>query len=121
MNDLDLMVAKYNIVRTKTKIEASVIEIKQNNPHRTDLINSMNESIDELQESLLKWVYIEKQCRAYSMLNNSLTQINLTLLDENRNIKKELEEIKINVNYITELENENRDLKNKLKILLDEI
>ena len=121
MNDLDLMVAKYNIIRTKTKIEVSVIEIKQNNPHRTDLINSMNESVDELQESLLKWVYLEKKCRAYSMLNNSLTEINLSLIDENRKLKKELDEIRVNEKYIFELEEENKELNKKLNILLEDI
>lgn len=121
MNDLDLMVAKYNIIRTKTKIEASVIEIKQNNPHRTDLISSMNKSIDELQESLLKWVYIEKQCRAYSMLNNSLTHTNLILLQENKDLKMKLGNVDENESYIRNLELENEALKNKLKILLDEI
>ena len=121
MNDLDLMVAKYNIVRTKTKIEVSVSEIKQNNPHRIDLINSMNESVDELQETLLKWVYLEKQCRAYSMLNNSLTHTNLMLLQENKELRLKLDNVNENENYIRNLEMENEALKDKVSKLIESI
>lgn len=121
MNELDSIIAQQYIITCILRIENGLIDIRKNNPHREDLIVPMEQSIDELKKSLLNQRFLDRQNEMYKHLNNSLTEINLTLLDENRNIKKELEEIKLNVNYITELENENRDLKNKLKILLDEI
>jgi hypothetical protein len=121
MNELDSIIAQQYIVTTILRIEAGLIDIRKNNPHREDLIVPMEQSIAELKQSLLNQRFLDRQIGTYKHLNNNLTEINLTLIDENRRLKKELDEIKVNEKYISELEEENKELNSKLKILLDEI
>jgi len=54
LNELDLLVAYNGLVKTKLKLILSNDEIKQKYANRSDLIKSMNESIDDLENSILK-------------------------------------------------------------------
>jgi len=121
LNELDILVAYNGLVKTKLKLILSNDEIKQKYANRSDLIESMNESIDDLENSILKWKYLERETKSYKLLNSNLTDVNLKLILENRDLKKELDEIKVNLDYINQLEKENQELKNKLDILIKEL
>ena len=121
MNELDNIIAQQYIITCILRIENGVIDIRKNNPHRDDLIVPMEQSIDELKKSLLNQRFLDREVGMYKRLNNSLTEINLSLIDENRKLKKELDEIRVNEKYIFELEEENKELNKKLNILLEDI
>ena len=50
MNSLDILTAKINMNTTILKFKNSIKDLKKNNPHRHDLINSMTESLKDVEE-----------------------------------------------------------------------
>jgi len=50
MDSLELLKAKVNIHTTTLKLKASIEDLKQNNPHRNDLIVSMIESLNDVEQ-----------------------------------------------------------------------
>ena len=47
---LDTIIAKVNLNKTVLKMETSLDDIKKTNSHRKDLIDSMQESLDDLRQ-----------------------------------------------------------------------
>lgn len=120
MNELNTLLGYTNLVKTKMKLELSNDEIETNHPHRYDLINSMKESIEDLNNSIIEWKILEKNLRALRYLNSDLTIHNLKLIEENKKIKEEIKEISVNIDYINELEKENKELKEKINLIIKE-
>lgn len=116
----EILLAKNNINKTIGKLSYSVAEIKENNAHRTDLIDSMEQSIEELKESLLGFIYLEKELRASRQLTTSLSLNNMKMYQELQNNKPKENDIKTE-SYIQNLESENAELRSKLEILMNSI
>ena len=66
-------------------------EIEEKNGHRTDLINSMLETENELSEVLTTFLVLEKQARIFSSSSNSLEQLNLELKFKIKQLENEIE------------------------------
>lgn len=68
---------RLNIQLTIQKLESSLIDIEEKNPHRTDLIDSMEETKSNLYESLL--IYNE-MCNELKVLKTNIGQLNIAYL-----------------------------------------
>lgn len=121
MKDLEIIIAQQNILKTILKMQSSVSEIIAKNPHRIDLINSMNESIDELNKSLLNHRYLENSIKTIERLNLDWSMRCLKAEMKLEEIEKKQQEFKVNEDYILNLERENMELKNKLNKLIQEL
>jgi hypothetical protein len=115
-----ILLAKNNISKTIGKINYSLHDIKQNNAHRSDLIQSMEQSIDDLNESLLGFIYLEKELRSSRQLTTSLSLNNMKMYQELQNNKEKQVDFDTE-KYIQNLEIENAELKNKLDILIKQL
>lgn len=92
MDELTIITGKVNLDTTYLKIKLSLEEIKQKHGTRTDLIDSMERSLSDLQQVKISYDAIEKELRA--------------ALQQNFRLEKLLQEEKFKV----------RDLQIKLKI-----
>lgn len=121
INELGIFVAIEKMKLTILKLNISIDEIREKNPQRVDLIDSMTKSSSDVSESLLTLRTLEKEYRASLMLSNNLTYQNLQLIQELNEIKRKKEENEVNLAYITNLERENERLKKDLETILKEI
>ena len=64
MDELTIIKGKVLLDTTYLKIKISLEEIKQKHEHRTDLINSMERSLADLQEVKISYDTMEKELRA---------------------------------------------------------
>jgi len=92
---MELQILSANAILRKTllKLKISREEIQEKNGHRTDLINSMLETENELSEVLTTFLILEKQARIFSSNSSRLEQLNLELKFR---IKELENEIKVN-------------------------
>jgi hypothetical protein len=91
--EIQLLSATAILRKTLLKLKISREEIIEKNGHRTDLINSMIETENELSEVLNTFLVLEKQARMFSSSSIRLEQLNLELKFR---IKELENEIKIN-------------------------
>jgi hypothetical protein len=91
--EIKLLSATAILRKTLLKLKISREEIEEKNGHRSDLINSMIETENELSEVLNTFLVLEKQARMFSSSSIRLEQINLELKFR---IKELENEIKIN-------------------------
>jgi predicted nuclease with TOPRIM domain len=91
--EIKLLSATAILRKTLLKLKISREEIQEKNGHRTDLINSMLETENELSEVLTTFLILEKQARIFSSSSSRLEQINLELKFR---IKELENEIKVN-------------------------
>jgi hypothetical protein len=68
-----------------------VRKYEEKNGHRTDLINSMIETENELSEVLTTFLVLEKQARIFSSSSNNLEQLNLELKFRIKQLENEIE------------------------------
>lgn len=87
MNELTIITGKVNLDTTYLKIKLSLEEIKQKHGTRTDLIDSMERSLSDLQEVKIAYDAIEKELRAALQQNFRLEK----LLQEEKFKVKELQ------------------------------
>jgi len=64
MDELTIIKGKVLLDTTYLKIKISLEEIKQKHEHRTDLINSMERSLADLQEVKISYDAMEKELRS---------------------------------------------------------
>jgi hypothetical protein len=64
MNELNIISAKVGIQTTFLKVKISLEEIKTNHPNRTDIIDSMERTLVDLQEISLVYATMEKEYRS---------------------------------------------------------
>jgi hypothetical protein len=91
--EIKLLSATAILRKTLLKLKISREEIEEKNGHRSDLINSMLETENELSEVLNTFLVLEKQARIFSSSSIRLEQLNLEL---KYRIKELENEIKIN-------------------------
>lgn len=87
MNELTIITGKVNLDTTYLKIKLSLEEIKQKHGTRTDLIDSMERSLSDLQEVKIAYDAMEKELRAALQQNFRLEK----LLQEEKFKNKDLE------------------------------
>lgn len=87
MDELTIITGKVNLDTTYLKIKLSLEEIKQKHGTRTDLIDSMERSLTDLQEVKIAYGAIEKELRAALQQNFRLEK----LLQEEKFKLKDLE------------------------------
>ena len=75
MNELTILTGKVNLDTTYLKIKLSLEEIKQKHKTRTDLIDSMERSLSDLQEVKISYDAMEKELRAALQQNFRLEKL----------------------------------------------
>ena len=75
MNELTIITGKVNLDTTYLKIKLSLEEIKQKHGTRTDLIDSMERSLSDLQEVKIAYDAMEKELRAALQQNFRLEKL----------------------------------------------
>jgi hypothetical protein len=90
---MELQILSANAILRKTllKLKISREEIEQKNEHRTDLINSMQETENELSEVLTTLLILEKQAREFSQSAYRLERLNLDLKFKIKDLENEIE------------------------------
>ena len=85
MNELDVVLAHANINVAVGKLRFSVDEIKEKNPQRSDLINSMEETISTLIFSLEVFRTLEKE---YRIARQRASDMNLYVMQQEKLIRE---------------------------------
>ena len=75
MNELTIITGKVNLDTTYLKIKLSLEEIKQKHGTRTDLIDSMERSLSDLQQVKISYDAMEKELRAALQQNFRLEKL----------------------------------------------
>jgi protein subunit release factor B len=86
--ELELLSSRINLNHTCIKIQVSIEDIKTKHPNRTDLINSMEQSLHEIKKAMLVYQTLEKEFRSSRQINFDLQHINLELKQEVKDLKK---------------------------------
>jgi len=89
--EIKLLSATAILRKTLLKLKISREEIEEKNGHRTDLINSMQETENELSEALTTFLIMEKQWRELWQSAYRLERLNLDLKFENKQLQNEIE------------------------------
>jgi hypothetical protein len=89
--EIEILKARTILRKTLLKLEISRKEIEEKNGHRTDLINSMLETENELSEALTTFLIMEKQWREFWQSAYRLERLNLELKFENKQLQNEIE------------------------------
>lgn len=93
MNALDLILSRTNLAKTLQKLQNSRDEIQQKNPHREDLLKSMNESIEEVTFSYVTFCELELEYRAARQRANDLEYSKFGDLEALKEIIKQNEKL----------------------------
>ena len=75
--ELETLFAKINLKNTCLKLEISLHDIKTKNPKRTDLITSMQQSLNEVRQAILVLEELERELRTSKQMNFNLEKLNL--------------------------------------------
>ena len=75
MDELTIITGKVNLDTTYLKIKLSLEDIKEKHGTRTDLINSMERSLADLQQVKISYDAIEKELRAALQQNFRLEKL----------------------------------------------
>lgn len=89
--ELQILSARAILRKTLIKLELSRKEIEAKNGHRTDLINSLQETENELSEALTTFLVLEKQAREFSQSAYRLERVNLELKFRVKQLENEIE------------------------------
>lgn len=87
MDDFTTLRAQVLLSHTYLKIQGSLNDIKAKNPNRTDLIDSMEETLEHLQECKVYWNQLEQEYRALRQNTYRLELVNLDLKTENNRLE----------------------------------
>jgi hypothetical protein len=89
--ELELLSSRINLNHTCLKLQVSIDEIKAKNPHRNDLITSMEQTMHEIKKAIVVYQTLEKEFRATRQINFDLQHINLELKQDVKDLKKIIE------------------------------
>lgn len=85
---LDTIIAKVNLNKTVLKMETSLDDIKKTHSHRKDLIDSMQESLDDLRQVQMVLDVLDRKVLSLSGEVYRKDKMVLELLSENKELKK---------------------------------
>ena len=89
--ELELLSSRINLNHTCLKLEISIDDIKTKHPNRTDLLNSMEQSLHEIKKAMVVYGTLEKEFRASRQMNFNLERLNLEQKQEIQNFKRQIE------------------------------
>ena len=89
--ELELLSSRINLNHTCLKLQVSIEDIKTKHPNRTDLINSMEQSLHEIKKAMVVYGTLEKEFRATRQINFNLERLNLEQKQEIQNFKRQIE------------------------------
>ena len=89
--ELELLSSRINLNHTCLKLQISIEDIKTKHPNRTDLLNSMEQSLHEIKKAMLVYNTLEKEFRASRQMNFNLERLNLEQKQEIQNFKRQIE------------------------------
>ena len=89
--ELDLLSSRINLNHICLKLQVSIEDIKTKHPNRTDLLNSMEQSLHEIKKAMVVYGTLEKEFRVSRQINFDLQHINLELKQEVKDLKKIIE------------------------------
>ena len=89
--ELELLSSRVNLNHTCLKLQVSIEDIKTKNPNRTDLLNSMEQSLHEIKKAMFVYNTLEKEFRSSMQSNFNLQKINLEQIQEIQNLKRQIE------------------------------
>ena len=89
--ELDLLSSRINLNHICLKLQVSIEEIKTKHPNRTDLINSMEQSLHEIKKAMVVYGTLEKEFRTARQMNFNLERLNLEQKQEIQNFKRQIE------------------------------
>ena len=90
MDELTIITGKVNLDTTYLKIKLSLEEIKEKHGTRTDLINSMERSLVDLQQVKISYDAIEKELRTALQQNFRLEKLLMEEKFKNKELQIEL-------------------------------
>ena len=90
MNELTIITGKVNLDTTYLKIKISLEDIKEKHGQRTDLINSMERSLADLQQVKISYDAIEKELRSALQQNFRLEKLLMEEKFKNKDLQTEL-------------------------------
>jgi hypothetical protein len=90
MNELTIITGKVNLDTTYLKIKISLEEIKQKHEHRTDLIDSMERSLSDLQQVKISYDAMEKELRAALQQNFRLEKLLIEEKFKNKDLQSQI-------------------------------
>jgi len=89
--ELDLLSSRINLNHICLKLQVSIEDIKTKHPNRTDLLNSMEQSLHEIKKAMVVYGTLEKEFRASRQMNFNLERLNLEQKQEIQNFKRQIE------------------------------
>jgi hypothetical protein len=90
MDELTIITGKVNLDTTYLKIKLSLEEIKQKHGTRTDLINSMQRSLKDLQNVKISYDSMEKELRSSLQQNFRLEKLLMEEKFKNKDLQSKL-------------------------------
>ena len=90
MNELTIITGKVNLDTTYLKIKLSLEDIKEKNPHRNDLIHSMERSLADLQQVKISYDSMEKELRTALQQNFRLEKLLMEEKFKNKDLQTQL-------------------------------
>ena len=112
LSDLDFVMNQLNYYKGK---------IKQSFPHRDDLIGKFEDSIQCIRESLSVAFKMKIIIKQLEKMNGEWSLKYYETLREVKDLTKQVEDNKVNLDYLEELERENIELKKKVELLVKEL
>jgi hypothetical protein len=89
--ELELLSSRINLNHTCLKLQVSIEDIKTKHPNRTDLINSMEQSLYEIKKAMVVYGTLEKEFRTARQMNFDLQRLNLEQKQEIQNFLRQIE------------------------------
>jgi uncharacterized membrane protein len=90
MDELTIITGKVNLDTTYLKIKLSLEEIKEKHGTRTDLINSMEQSLKDLQQVKISYDSMEKELRSSLQQNFRLEKLLMDEKFKNKDLQSQL-------------------------------
>lgn len=98
MNEINYLLSSIKLSKSIEKIRMSLNEIKQKNPNRLDLINSMQETLDDLIEVKLMYSRLERHNLSMESVLFNFQKMAFDLKSENESLNKSNENLKKELN-----------------------
>lgn len=112
LSDLDFVMNQLNYYKGK---------IKDSFPHRDDLVGKFEDSIKCIQESLSVAFKMKIIMKQLEKMNGEWSLKYYETLRDVQDLTKQIEDNKVNLDYLEELERENIELKKKVELLVKEL
>ena len=95
-----------------------MLEIKQKHTSRIDLITSLDESINSLKKVSLNRFKMQNEIEYLRKLNLEWSLKCLKIEQKLKELEEKSKVDEVNLDYITQLEKENKELNNKIELLI---